>query len=152
MDKLRDVLKRRRASTKRTAASARAIDPKQPSKGGRPKKTSILQQNEQPGPNPIHQLLEEPSGKYFYSLKILFSPQLMLFFALDMESYKNHVAKLVELSNKKKTGTAALVTLWKTTFQGRRYEILRDVFPSPLAVLTENCPLLSQPTFVSDNI
>lgn len=73
-----------------------------------------------------------------------------LFFQMtDMESYRKHVAKLLEICRDTSNfSSAAHVTLWKETFDGRRHEILSGDFSAPLAVIRERCPLLCQPSFV----
>ena len=65
-----------------------------------------------------------------------------------MVSYLANVDLLLELH--KEAGTPdAIRRLWKSTFEGRRSEVLTEQFNSVELILKKRCPVLRDPVYVS---
>lgn len=77
-----------------------------------------------------------------------------IYFSLvDMISYAENVKKMLEMFNESGIITAAVVTLWKATFLGRRRQILRGELSGLVNdIVAKTCPVLNHMTFVSSQM
>ena len=76
------------------------------------------------------------------------SPFFLFHFIVDMVSYLANVDKLLELYQEAGTPDA-IRRLWKSTFEGRRSEVLTEQFNSVELILKKRCPVLRDPVYVS---
>lgn len=68
----------------------------------------------------------------------------LLFYLVDMVSYAENVKKLLEINRTSSGSPAAIKSLFKLTFKGRRLQITSGMLLSVKDILRSHCPVINQ--------
>ena len=72
----------------------------------------------------------------------------LLFYLVDMVSYAENVIKLLAMNSSSSGSPAAIKSLFKLTFKGRRFQITSGMLLSVKDILRSHCPVINQPIYV----